>query len=1599
MKNLIKFLICLQVIIFPLYSQPKISYILPDIAAPDMAIYFEIIGPHNAKGNFGNDLFSLNNPNDKVRIEPLNLSDTSKITFGPLVVSWDGRMISSSMFVKSNVEPNSWDWTQLNQEFRIPIRVYVEGKGYSNIDTIYIVKPYPGMDWSSVSESILGEGQLGKRSRRGAMMFESLTLGNREYRVSVNDCDPISDGNQGYLPFTLLVKGELKGGSNTSINVSGGLQSRQDAGPGGGGGGGRFCDGISIGDDGGNGFVAGGPGGRNSSGVPLVDNVFKNYGQSSGSSNGSLNGVAPPPKGQYEASGGGTGHPFGLSGEPCFDGNNCEGVGGYGGGSGNKQLNDGGSAGYVDDGFGPFKSKGKSYGNTMIVPIAGGSGGASGNPQGLGTCSGSGGGGGGAISVFARSIDGISLFSNGGNGGNEPADGGGGSGGSLLIYSKLPFQNFKLSVSGGKAGSNSYYASNGRIRIDALQEINGDLQSSVNPFRGFAFDTSSNVFRKFTLTGRKEFQKKLKIYIKPQSGSWQYLMDITSDPSYWSEEIRLPGNDSVYYIIATQNIDNPSKTDYLMEPPVIFSQAAMNILKIMKAPLLSCDSIINARQFRCGNFPITFRTKLYNDGDADLDVEFQNAKFINNNRGFAIINPKGYKKIKPGDSVEIQVSFFPPNNNLTEFIDTLVFVHNVFSAKNPFTITYRVIIDTVLISIQEKGKEKPITANYKGLDTIDLGKICYVTTTEKQYILQNYSTNDISITNIRFQNNFFKIGSYKSLMKSYEPENTQDIQISLNVSKYGKIFDTMYVAIAECPGYERKFYVTLFIDSVALKFTGNSNFGNVNLGVSKTSVIKVHNNGSVNAIINDLDDLYLMVGNEFKIISITPKLPVTLRPYLDTIYVEIEFTPKEEKAYQDQLVLDTKYDCPRQDKLVLNGRGVVSRIFVSNQLLDFGFGSKCEDKELSFYVKNLPDASTDLIIIDRAKILGPDKANFTIAQETGKLPLTLKPGDSTIYFIRYTAIEGKEGKKNAYVEIPTNDSKFQVIRVDLTAEREDLVIDIVPDDTVNVGDIYAGFEVRAKLILANAGRLDHYIFDTKINSPNVSVSPIGGWLNKNKENQREFEFKIIETSGGVKEYLVMFIVTNPCKDTLYAVLKANSIPSEATLPTKIDYGILSPCETKSLSFVIENSSKGPFIIKSISGIQGQNANSFRIINKLAALPDTLWSGTNRSIIVEVDASTAQDGNLNAYIDVIIYHNGKEETRQIQLMAERKSGMLVTPKSFDFGDVVVNTSKTLQLRLENVGIWDIHDINITAPFKYQTIYSGTPVPKFDLSVGSNRTIDITFAPTDLQDYIDSILIEYQVLNCPPDSIWIYLSGKGIPAKNFTLWLPDIITEPTNENLQIPIYAKLEKVGEVLTQFTLDTLEIEFDRTLFYLENVISKSSNVVYKSSINQDRRKITFTLRNITISDKDTILAILQGKAMLGNKASTILDIVNYKYSQKALVSRIDTIDGKLTITYCSEGGERFLDYSSTPFMINIMPNPSNGEININMNIIENGTYEIMVFDELARQIEIDRISLNPKINSNYNQKYNLNNLPNGIYQLVIKSPTQIYSTNLLIVR
>ena len=279
--------ILLLAILFAPYitmAQPRLSYIIPDLGTTRFATYVEFVGPHATRGNFGNDGLYLNNAGDAVRVRCLRSTDTATVKIGPCVVSWDGRLVSTMIFVAPTVQPNSDRWQDLAPQFRIPLVVEVNGQ-ISTADTFYIVKPFTFGDKRANADRVIGEGSLGARSKRGAMIVDSILLAsNAQYSISLIDPDGTQPGNQAYLPFVLLSVGNVYGGAGTEIHAD---AEAANGGPGGGGGGGGYAN-FSLGSgergfDGGNGFTGGAPGGYNNSGIPLAPpNSKRKPGTSSG---------------------------------------------------------------------------------------------------------------------------------------------------------------------------------------------------------------------------------------------------------------------------------------------------------------------------------------------------------------------------------------------------------------------------------------------------------------------------------------------------------------------------------------------------------------------------------------------------------------------------------------------------------------------------------------------------------------------------------------------------------------------------------------------------------------------------------------------------------------------------------------------------------------------------------------------------------------------------------------------------------------------------------------------------------------------------------------------------------------------------------------------------------------------------------------------------------------------------------------------------------------------------------------------------------------------------------------------------------------------
>ncbi|MGA1278341.1 MAG: hypothetical protein ACO30P_07970 [Candidatus Kapaibacteriota bacterium] len=854
-----------------LKAQPNIAVIIPDLCTPGLNTALEIMSPANQKGSFGNDGFYLNNPGDEIRVKTLRDADSNKIIFSPFIISWEGRLISVQAFVNPVIaggpNPNSWDWSLLTNDFRIPICVTVNGV-QSSIDTLYIVQPFPFGDRSGDSQtSILGAGTWGKRSRSGAMIVDSMTLpSNGKFEVNKLDCDPYRNGNQGYLPFTLIVKGNVKG-KNSIISVN---ADKQNGGPGGGGGAGGFTDFITTPGRSGDGYTGGAPSGQNL-GVFGKNSLSIGTGtgnSGSGKTSGSsITNVRGGEFKEYEGGGGGTGHPFGMSGSG-WD-NKIEINGFYGGGSSPKDLTAGGGGGYRTPGASSDGvNGGKIHGNRASVPIAGGSGGAAGNPR--GGRSGYGGGGGGAISLQSNSIEQLTIEARGATGENESPFGGGGSGGYVGLGARNSLRDIIEVTSGGLGNT---YGGEGRFRFDSpiypqgnpkgFPIINVDGQDS---YRGLSLEYASTVDRSKSLSMVYSSGDSIQFYLKANNGNWiPYIFGPAAD----NVPLIMPFNDpnllpdSLYYLMAIQS-NRTFKTinEYQHEPIAIISQSAGNILYAPTFPIIASDTIVQWKDnLICKEDTIKQSLYLKNTGSGMLRIDSLRMK--NSKQGFSYQFTNLPANVKPGDSVLITITFTnAPRLGILQ--DTLIAYSN---ARNDST-----------WSITLSGVKEQLSFAYRNINALNYSRSFMISNAcigssiqDTIYIINGSSvaipsdsirvqgSNDISIIPVR---NIIPARDSALFIIRFTPSNK--VKQLASILFHHPLCDTTDVISIEGTGIQ-----TILTANPAFVSKPNQS-----IGTTTIDSVLIRNTGDASAFI-DVGSFGLQYP--FQIIKTIPSLPILLK--------------------------------------------------------------------------------------------------------------------------------------------------------------------------------------------------------------------------------------------------------------------------------------------------------------------------------------------------------------------------------------------------------------------------------------------------------------------------------------------------------------------------------------------------------------------------------------------------------------------------------------------------------------------------------------------------------------------------------------------------
>ncbi len=1603
-------------------AQPVFSYILPDIGAPGMAVYFEAVGPNNGMDStvFSvTDTILSNNPGNGVRFECVRAADKAKITFSPIVISWNGRLLSCIAFISPTCSPNSSDWRLLSDAWRIPIR-FSNPTG-SSIDTFYIVQPTHLGDLTSVTETIIGQGSLGVRSRRGAMIVDSMILNTIYYKVSTQDPDGIaSNGNQGYLPFVLMSQGPIRGsGTGSGFNLT---APGIDAAPGGGGGGGQFCDNVGAtthaGTNGGNGYTGGGRGGRNgSSGAPNGYNSYgigtgppgaNNSGNALNSNKGSLVTAA------YESAGGGTGHPFGQSGEACTQGNGCAPTGWYGGASGEIDALPGAGGGYGTSGGSTNSSsdnRGRAHGNVMCIPIAGGSGGSSGNPKGISVCGGYGGGGGGALRLVAPVITRLSIGAAGAVGslvsggiGSNPV-GGSGSGGHVGIHTSISAQSISIQATGGVHAFGTGTGGEGRVRIDGRQ--GGGISSTPSSaYTGPTIDTITSVVSPFTLRGTGAAGTSISLYMRTENTPWTVatVLTVATDGS-WTYPVVYGGADSYLYFVAAQEVPNPSKANYLLEPSFVLSPTGAAQVKIKRIAQLICDPTRNMGTISCSQLGTKLDTFMVRNVGT-VPVTLDSGLFATGTIGFTVEDPKPFKNIsiKANDSMRVIVRFRQPANVYGVITDRLLMYFPTGTVPNVLTVDYSAKVDTVGLAVVDPATN----TEYRNGFAIHFDHVCASVGASQTWALKNISKGPIKILGFSILGTKGVFNASVSKMSLNAGDSTH---FTVNVPPHSKgtYYDTLSVIIDSC-GIAYRFPVQArIVETEVFGYTTVlEDFSFVKVGRSLTHRFVIRNDGSGqdSASFQTVPTL----APPFSLQMIAPDtVPRVLGPG-DSIVFMVTFTPDSARFYQQSLSWKTEMvgtSCPATVLFNPHGWGTNSSLVPSRATIDFGTQFQCGRKRDTVWIYN--SGSTAAKVYRPATISGADLQRFKIITQPAADSTTLRgPSDSVMYVVEFNGDPADQttSAKSATLNIPCFDDSAHTIQIQLTAIQTKAKLAV--GNLLPIIDNNHFVNSAGSVVISLSNPFDSVFCISNVKSQHEpDILPAIRQFQMNPHATNGISITITPRSLTDINDTVTIYLSCPCVDSIKIPIIVHPSNNSLTVsPGVIDFDTLSPCErANAITLTIKNIDATAKANIDTVMLVGPDARVFKMNLSWTTYPYIIQPNftDNTAISVGYNGSGTPAGLKTATVIIRYSINGQSIWDTIPVRAVRIVPLHTdSTTSMEFGAIKQGQVSTLPLSVTN----DYpQQLDISFSFASNSAGAFKPNPSILPIPGKQTdTVHIEFAKDSTAEFRDTLYIVYfqRNLGCT-DSIPILLHGQILPGLNFQVWLDRLVTmKPTDKDVKLALWAKTDSLKVPLTNLQF-TATVELPSDMFFPKFIDGRGARILTNSPQPGNRRSIQFSVDTLlqSVGSDSTVLAYIVGDAMLGAQICDSTRITNFNWTNSGVrpTTWINKAkgDGQLCEEVCNAGGNRLLGGNGTPLSLSVSPNPTEHTATLQIFCVEKGQYSVSIVNATGGQMS--EYHFDASANSIINLQQDCSALSSGVYQVRVQSPTQLATQPLLILK
>jgi len=714
---------------------------------------------------------------------------------------------------------------------------------------------------------------------------------------------------------------------------------------------------------------------------------------------------------------------------------------------------------------------------------------------------------------------------------------------------------------------------------------------------------------------------------------------------------------------------------------------------------------------------------------------------------------------------------------------------------------------------------------------------------------------------------------------------------------------------------------------------------------------------------------------DFDIVS--PKPPYTL-PSDSCITIAFRFEPASEGRKSTTLLTVTN-DGSLSSELWGDGSGFPEiSVTPSNNITFPNTNCRTQWQDTTITITNM-----GALVLDVSSI---NLSNSTDFERIGwpAIPFSLEPNQSQGLVVRFAP--KSLGLKTSVMNITSNSKNNPSYDVNLSGTKDSIGFNL-SNNSLDFGELCSNEQGSRTLTLTNSGTVDITI--NAADDGNYSVAP-NTWTIAPGATQNVNVVFVSATEGtfnGTIEFK-----DNYCDFTKIVSTTAGvANPAISSIPISIQSTVGSNTDGTSR---ITNSSERDLTINSYN----IPCDEMTIVSP--ALPWNIPAGGYIDLVVKytpvndnfVNCFISLEGNPCNFLDSIEV-NGNPDLATATIQIEKHSGYagfdIQIPihlrnlnKVIESGAASINTRINYDQNLlvnprisngtvnQQLGYIDISNMAIVA-------LSGDVLAVLTFTVGNSNP---TTTPL---EFINTVSIGGGVNFTEIDGEFTLLISSAEIAIETT-------EGKTGETVNIPI--KLLNAQNIVDEHE------SIQTTLTYNYSVLQPVGNTP-TGIIDDDLRIIELSLP--TEAGADDILETLQFRVMLGTEGVIPLLLTNTK-TGKGIANFVET-SGKFTVTDICISGDpnnlnfRLFDPKGLAQILNISPNPANGETVFTFEAQEEGIHNIAVYSSIGTKIaDLMDKQIKPGV---YELHFNTENVSTGSYFIIYQTPTKLITAPLNILK